>query len=613
MFALGLLAATVVRARGGIGLGCACVAGFGGILALLAMVADDTAATLDLPLGPPGQVIHLALDPLAAGLMCLLFIAGAAIGVVAEETEKRAATGAACLPLCMAGLGLAVLAADGFGLAIGLAVAGAALWSASQPGTGRMVRLVIGLLGAGGLFLALDLLSPVSGGGFAAIRATPPDATKAAAGFLCALLATAALVGLLPIDRCLARDTDESRPPAIALVAGALVPVVLGILLRVAVELTGPAPPLWWALLPLILGGATAVAGAWQAVQEAGIDTAVAAITRRQAGLAIMALGLVLLAKAADLPNLEALAVGAMLLLLAAQAVCGTLVALTAAFIRQAAGTRQLDRLGGLIHFMPLTTGALLAGLVGLAALPPAAGFASFYLLFQSILAAPRAVGLAPALTFAAAALVLALTGALGVAAMVRLFGVACLGRPRTPRASAAQEAPRPMRAALLTLAGVSALLGLFPGGVLWLLADPAIRQLTGTELGSRAGFLHLSATIDAPGYAPLPLAAVIALCFGLVFWLQRRRAAQPGDILPAWQDGFAPPPAWMPFGDPLTQSTGAGFLPSLGLGRRGTRATRLPEMRLPVRLRVGLRRAPLALLGLYTLVLAVLVCLGAT
>ncbi len=627
LLGLGVLGASVARAKVAIGIGCAGLAGLGGLLALLALLADGPSATLALPVGLAGDSMHLALDPLAAGLLLLLFLAAMAIAVIADATERKGATVTADLPISLAGLGLAVLAADGATLAIGLSLAGGAHWAGAPASRARTTQLIVMLFAAAALFIALALLSPPgAAASFEAIRAAPPAPWRATAGFICALAAGGALAGLSPLHGWLVPTACASQPARAALLCGVLLPVALGALLRIVVDLTGPAPPLWWALLPLGLGAATALLGGWQAAQAAEVDTAVAAMSYRQAGLAVIALGVILLAKASDLPDLAALAVAAMLLLLATQAVCGTLATLAAAFICRAAGTRRFDRLGGLGRFMPLTTIALLAAVFGLAALPPAAGFASFYLLFQAILAAPRAAGLLPSLVFAGVASVLALTAALGVTAMVRLIGIACLGRPRTPRATAAQEPPRPARAALLTLAGLSGLLGLLPGVVLRLPADPAVHQLTGAELGGRAGVLRLAAVTDAAGYAPLPLAALVALCGGVVLWLQRRRAVPVGEPVPAWQDGFAPPPPWMPFGDPLTQSTGVGFLPQLAMPKLPVRLQVVPPALSPALssgalLRIARqwsdprhvgRYVPLALLVLFGLVLAILAGLGA-
>ena len=50
----------------------------------------------------------------------------------------------------------------------------------------------------------------------------------------------------------------------------------------------------------------------------------------------------------------------------------------------------------------------------------------------------------------------------------------------------------------------------------------------------------------------------------GAVFWLRRLLRVQPGSASgPAWDEGFAAPPAWLPFGDPATQTGGTGFAPA--------------------------------------------------
>ena len=54
-----------------------------------------------------------------------------------------------------------------------------------------------------------------------------------------------------------------------------------------------------------------------------------------------------------------------------------------------ATGTRAMERLGGLIHRMPQTAFATLIGVAAISALPPLNGFASEWLLFQTILLSP--------------------------------------------------------------------------------------------------------------------------------------------------------------------------------------------------------------------------------
>jgi hypothetical protein len=52
----------------------------------------------------------------------------------------------------------------------------------------------------------------------------------------------------------------------------------------------------------------------------------------------------------------------------------------------------------------------------------------------------------------------------------------------------------------------------------------------------------------------------LIVLAGGAALWGLRRRAAVGHVTGAAWDCGFGAPPPWLPFGDPATQISGAGF-----------------------------------------------------
>ena len=81
-----------------------------------------------------------------------------------------------------------------------------------------------------------------------------------------------------------------------------------------------------------------------------------------------------------------------------------------------------------------------------------------------------------------------------------------------------------------------------------------------GSGLADRDGIFKVTTASGLPGYAAL--AIVLLLGLGLAFiWLVLRRWAALGHRRgPAWACGFASAPAWLPFGDPLTQYGGASF-----------------------------------------------------
>jgi hypothetical protein len=78
--------------------------------------------------------------------------------------------------------------------------------------------------------------------------------------------------------------------------------------------------------------------------------------------------------------------------------------------------------------------------------------------------------------------------------------------------------------------------------------------------MADRAGVLTLAAQSDAPGYAAPALALLAGLALALVWAVSRQGGVAGHRTAPAWDGGFAPPPPWLPFGDPATEMNGSGF-----------------------------------------------------
>jgi hypothetical protein len=103
-------------------------------------------------------------------------------------------------------------------------------------------------------------------------------------------------------------------------------------------------------------------------------------------------------------------------------------------------------------------------------------------------------------------------------------------------------------------LAALGVLLGLFPGAALEL-AAPAIRQIAGAEMGPPTGAMALSSVVMQPGLYTALLIAVLLGALTLGAWAFARGPERTkARSVPPWNDGFAAPPPWLPFGDPATQ-----------------------------------------------------------
>jgi formate hydrogenlyase subunit 3/multisubunit Na+/H+ antiporter MnhD subunit len=556
--------------------------GLGTLLCLPSLILRAPETTLDLPIGPPGLSLHLALNPLSAFFLIIAFLAGTAIAAFQETTIPMPRTATVRITaICLSGTALSLLAADGVTLAIGLAIMCGAIYFPQSSRRIQIAALVPFLL-----LTATCLLTP---SGFApafdAIRAAPVDPNHTSVAAALTFAAVIALNRGGSAERCWTRD---------ALTAGVLIPSGSYLLLRLNADLAGAATQTGWGFVLLLAGGAIAVIEGWHAARHPDIDGSVACLARRQGGLAMAGIGLALIARAADLPAAEAFALAAAFLSAVGGSVAGVLASLSVHAIGASAGTRRLSRLGGLIHAMPASSAALAAGLLGLSAVPPGLGFASLWLMFEAILSAPRTGGLLFQLPLALIGAALALSAALATAASVRLIGIALLGRPRTPRGAGARETTSPSRTILLILATLSVLVGVLPGPALWLLGNPAIQALTGGPPGARIGLALLVPSSASPSYLALPVLALLALTTGAAMLIPRwsRKESKPAGL---WADGMAPP-VGLPFGEPAAQSIGEGFLPPL------------PDLQLPVLPKLAKfapPRAPSATAGMWLILAA--------
>ncbi len=528
MLTLGVLAGRLPRTSPGV---LAAVCGLGTLLCLPPLLMGPDATGLNLPLGPPGLSLHFALDSLSLAFVVMIFLAGTAIAALlatapgVPQTDTIRTT-----PLCIGGTTLALLAADGIVLTLGLVTVCVSI----RP---RAVAAPIMIL------VAVCLLTPPGyAPRFDAIRTAPADLVHAGAALALAVASVATMLWRRP---------DKSGPVTDMLTAGLLLPLGSYLLLRLTADLSATSIQPWYGFIPLLGGAAAAVAQGWTAAASPRIDNAANALVLRQAGLATASIGLLLIARADDLSAAASFALNATILTVIAGAIGGMLAVLAAHSIGANAGTFRLSRLGGLIQLMPGASVALSAALLTLSALPPGMGFVSLWLSFQSILSAPRTGGMLSQLPLALAAASLALTAALATAAAVRIAGIAVLGRPRSPRGAGAHETASRFRTVMVTLAAVSLLAGILPNPILWLLADPAAHALFGaTSRPASAGYSVLAVVI---------LVAVASAGAKLLPWQSRREAKRAGP----WLDGF-PPQRGLPFGEPSAQSAGLGFLPDL-------------------------------------------------
>jgi len=208
-----------------------------------------------------------------------------------------------------------------------------------------------------------------------------------------------------------------------------------------------------------------------------------------------------------------------------------------------------MEELGGLARRMPWTAGLFLLGAVAISALPPLNGFVSEWLTFQALLGGASRFHGAAGLGIVFSAAMLALTGGLAAACFAKAFGVTFLGRPRTPHAEHATEAPLSMIAGMVWLMAVCVALGVAPGYAMRLLDAPTAMLLHGpvaSVVVTARGPLVLSTALTPSGTnatsISMTMVAALFIALAATAWVLRRgwRPA-PLRAAPTWTCGMSP------------------------------------------------------------------------
>ena len=178
-------------------------------------------------------------------------------------------------------------------------------------------------------------------------------------------------------------------------------------------------------------GALTAAIGILYAMRERDIKRFLAYSTIENTGIIVTAFGAAMIFHAYRLPALSAFLLIAGLYHVANHGCYKTLLFLEAGVVEHATGTRDMDRLGGLVHRLPRSAVIAFVGTLGIAALPPLNGFVSEWLIFQGLFQGFRTGSDLFGILIVLAAATLGLTGGLAIYAFVRGFGIPFLGMPQ--------------------------------------------------------------------------------------------------------------------------------------------------------------------------------------
>ena len=447
---------------------------------------------LRLPLGLPWIGTNLRLDALSGFFLIILGLGGGGASLFAlgygrhEHHPQRVLP---FFPAFLAAMAIVVVADDAFTFLFGWELMSLTSWALvmahhGEPGNARagFVYLIMATFSGLALLLAFGMLAgPLGGYAFDSMRAAHPGMGTAAVILVVALIGAGSKAGLVPLHVWLPLAHPAAPSHVSALMSGVMTKIAVYGFIRIVFDLLGPNQ--WWAgTVVLALGGITAVLGVLHALMERDIKRLLAYSTVENIGIVFIGLGLALAFRATGFQAGAALALTAALFHALNHTVFKSLLFFGAGAVLNATGARDMETMGGLIHRMPRTSFAFLAGCVAIAGLPPLNGFASEWLTLQAILVHPEMSEWGLKLMIPVDGAALALAAALAAACFVRAFGIVFLGRPRSEAAAQARETDSWSATAMLGFAALCLLAGIFPGVAIDAIA-PVARGLTGARM----------------------------------------------------------------------------------------------------------------------------------
>jgi hydrogenase-4 component B len=345
--------------------------------------------------------------------------------------------------------------------------------------------LLLAMGEAGTLAAALGFLSLAVGAGsmdFGAIKSSASGLGTGArwTAFLLSFFGFGVKAGLVPVNFWLPRAYSAAPRAFVPVLAGATLNLGLYGILRVNADLmpmtqSGPG------LVALVVGTISALLGILYATTDNDLKMTLAHSSIENVGIVVAGFGAGMVFVATSHPALAAIAFVAALYHLINHSLYKTLLFFGVGAVENQTGTREMDELGGLAKWMPLTALAFLVGTLSIAGLPPFNGFVSEWLTLQTMLRSAELSSTAAKIVFALCGAGLALTAALAVTCFVKVFAMSFLGMRRLDENQRVLEAKSGALVPMAILAALCLAFGVLPTYVIPAL-DSALSPLAGAS-----------------------------------------------------------------------------------------------------------------------------------
>ena len=363
--------------------------------------------------------------------------------------------------------------------------------------------------------------------------------------FIIALLGFGLKIGFPLLHIWLPEAHPAAPAPVSALMSGAMIELGFYGLLSFGILRDGNIALYGWVLS--ILGMATMLPGIIFALAQNNLKRLLAYSSIENMGILSCALGLGFLGMSHHIPGMMICGFAGAAVHLLNHALFKGGLFLGAGSVYKAAGTLDMDDMGGLLKRMPWTGTGFILHAAGLCGLPPFAGFAGEFLIYCAAFAGLGNRELPLTVISAAVLVILAVTGGFAAAAFAKVIGAVFCGEPRSAKAEDTVEVSPGMILAVWMLFFLScALLAALPCGIRYL-----VELMTPEYIGYGESISGMVAAVALFSLAGLLLIfAIMLLRRGLNKRCGERKSA-------TWDCGYALP-------DPRMEYTATSFSRSM-------------------------------------------------
>ncbi len=327
--------------------------------------------------------------------------------------------------------------------------------------------------------------------------------------------------GAVPLHVWLPYAHPAAPSPVSALMSGVMLKVAIYGMIRFLFDVLYPWP-LEWGILILIIGSVSALVGILYAMNENDIKALLANSSIENIGIILIAFGMGMIFDSLELKSLSSFAFIAVLFHVFNHMSFKSLLFMGAGSVLHQTHTKNMEKYGGLIKSMPITSVTFLLAALSITALPPSNGFLSEWMVFQSLLGSTHIENMSLKLSIPFAVFALAMTGGMAIATFIKAYGITFLGLHRSTNAKHAHEVNFFMKSGMLLMVCVVISLMLFaPFYIGWF--DKVLTDMGHISVYARIfpkGIVNMHALSNNGGIvSPLILlGALLVTTFALLF-----------------------------------------------------------------------------------------------